>query len=159
MHNAPPVDYPVGRFFWGMRLSGLLAAVAAVGLLVWQFQSERSGALGGVAACAWILSVVLAMRFANREFLVDGFLVWDGQAWFWRDLQRQEHPVHVQVLVDTGRALFVACQVRNGSVGVGTDPQFAWLQQAAMPLSWHGFRCAVYSRPMDETRPDGRFGS
>lgn len=154
MHNAPPVDYPVGRFSWGPRVSFLLAALAALGLITWGVLSVQSVTLVAVAMVFWLASVMAAKWFVNREFLHDGHFVWDGEAWYRRDAQQQDCPVQVQVLVDAGRAMLLACHAPIASVGEGHGRQFAWLQQSNMPLSWHGFRCAVYSRPMGDARPD-----
>lgn len=158
MHNAPPVDYPVGRFFWGPRVSFFLSALSALGLITWYLLSEQSLILLSVAVVAWLVSVMAATCFVDREFLHDGHFVWDGEGWYWCDAQHKEHPVRVQVLLDAGRAILVASHMTNLSA---TDQvrQFAWLQQGNMPLSWHGFRCAVYSRPMGDARPDGEAAS
>jgi hypothetical protein len=154
MHNAPPAVYPVGRFDWGLRLNGLLALFAAVTLWAWQGLSQSSNTLSIAAALCWLFSVSAAMVFAQGEFLHDGQLVGDGQAWCWQDSMHHDHPVVVQVLLDVGGALFMACQGRNGPSGEHRRRQFALLGRSTMPLSWHGFRCAVYSRPMSDARPE-----
>jgi hypothetical protein len=156
MHNAPPVFYPVGRFVWGLRLNGLLALLAAVALWAWQGVSESSNTQSVAAALCWLLSVSAAIVLAQGEFLHDGQLVWDGQAWCWQDSMHHDHPVDVQVLLDVGGALFMACQGCNGHSGEHRRRQFALLVRTTMPLSWHGFRCAVYSRPMSDARPERR---
>lgn len=159
MHNAPPVVYPVGRFVWGARLSWLLAVLSAVALLAWRELSQNKGFLEIMALMCWLISVTTAMVLAKRDFLSEGQLLWDGQGWHWQDLQRHEHPVHVHVLLDTGHSLFVVCQGLNAPVRAPLRRQFALLHRATMPLSWHGFRCAVYSRPMGDARPELRRAS
>ena len=159
MHNAPPVVYPVGRFVWGPRMTGFLAALSAVALWAWRELSENAGLLQCLALMCWGASVFAAMVLAKRECLSEGQLVWDGEAWHWQDRQQHEHPVHVHVLLDTGHSLFVVCQGLKGPVDAPLRRRFAWLHRAAMPLSWHGFRCAVYSRPMGDARPELRRAS
>lgn len=159
MHNAPPVDYPVGRFFWGRRMVSFLAGFALVGLIVWYGLSEPTSALVAVAVVCWFFSVMLAKWFADREFLHEGHLIWDGEAWYWRDSQQLDQLVQVQVLVDSGRAVLLACDGLKATVNRNKVRQFVWLQHSTMPLAWHGFRCAVYSRPMGDAPPNIRGAS
>ena len=90
MHNAPLVQYPVGRFAWAVWASaGLgLAAVLLSAYLLYQDQISLlwalfSFGLVSLVAAAWLHSG------ARRQ--VPAWLVWDGQSWqCWGDEEGQE---------------------------------------------------------------------
>ncbi len=144
MNNAPPVVFPVGRFVWGPWILLLLAFGGAMGLLFWQMQAHNDSIL-------WVWTVwcccALAALFAwRRERLTTGRLVWSGDTWWWRDAEGREFEIQIQVLADFGTALWVGFRTMPASAGFKT--RFAWMDSREMPALWHGFRCAVYSRPI-----------
>ncbi len=159
MHNAPPVVYPVGRFVWGRRVAWLLALVGAAGLLAWQAGSQATMGKVVLAWCVWSLSLAVAWGSLAHECSASGHLSWDGESWLWRDDAGHVQTVDVQVLLDVGHAI---CLRYEGSKLLSQEScraQWAVLQAAAMPSSWHGFRCAVYSRPMEASMSADRYES
>ena len=144
MHNAPAVDFPVGRFVWGPWVLRGLAIGSALSLGWWQssagFQVPSLSVWAG-----WLFLCILAMRVWRREHLCEGVLVWTGDDWFWRDAQDVAHPVRIAVVVDAGFALLVNVSVTDGPFGLAR--RVAWLERTAMPALWHDFRCAVFARP------------
>ncbi len=159
MRNAPPVVFPVGRFVWGCRIFWLLALAGGVGLLTWQVRSRVVMVEVMLAWCVWGLSLAIACRRLVDECSDSGHLSWDGESWQWCDAAGHVQKVDVQVLLDVGHAI---CLRYEGSKLLAQAPcraQWAMLQEAAMPSSWHGFRCAVYSRPMEASMPADRHES
>jgi hypothetical protein len=77
-------------------------------------------------------------------------LGWSGEAWFWQanaDSAEQAQPVAVSLGLDTGQGLLLWVRTVDEQGRAQGLLQSAWLQAGAMPSKWHGFRCAVYSRP------------
>ena len=159
MHNAPPVVFPVGRFVWGHRIFWLLALAGGVGLLIWQVGSQAATVQVMLAWCVWCLSLVVAWRCWVHECSDSGHLSWDGESWQWIDATGRAKTVAVQVLLDMGHAICLRYEVSTGLSQEASRPQWAMLQEAAMPSSWHGFRCAVYSRPMEASMSADRHKS
>ena len=150
MHNAPPVIYPVGRFVWCSCGVGALALTGAVGLMCWHVMSGAVGLMVWIAWALWAVSSTLALWLESRESSAPGHLVWRGDGWCWQDQYLQEHPVQLSLLLDGGRTLWVSYRVAQGLEKSSAWPQFTIVAQTDMPLAWHGFRCAVYSRPLGD---------
>jgi hypothetical protein len=150
MHNAPPVVYPVGRFVWGVGVLGVLALLGAVALLVWQTAALPDWPYMAAAWLLWSASLWAALLCWLQERSSSGQLVWSGEDWLWRDPSGAEMPVRVDVLLDAGRFMILAYVGFEGQRLKNHRAQFAVLHHASMPSSWHGFRCAVYSRPKDD---------
>lgn len=158
MHNAPPVVFPVGRFVWGAWVMGCLAALGALGLACWQWLAELPWAFMGWAWGAWGLCTTVAFLWKSGQPLGQGQLFWTGEAWFWQDtpantsgqaLHGPVDPLMVSVAVrlDLAGVMLLAVQPFQEN-GQRTGPlRHVWLQKNSMPSKWHGFRCAVYSRP------------
>jgi hypothetical protein len=161
MHNAPPVVYPVGRFVWGAWISGVIAAVGAAALWVWQVLALPDSLHIGAAWAVWSASLFGAVLSWPTEGAGPGCLVWTGEVWLWQDASGAETPVHVQVVLDAGRFMALSCAGAQKGVCVGQRVQFALLRRASMPSFWHGFRCAVYScsmgDPLSKHRQTSRF--
>ena len=66
----------------------------------------------------------------------------------------QAQAVAISVGVDTGQGLLLWLQPLNEEGHAQGRLLCAWLQARAMPSKWHGFRCAVYSRPKTPVRLD-----
>jgi DNA-binding transcriptional LysR family regulator len=62
-------------------------------------------------------------------------------------LSAQAQTVRLTVGLDTGPGLLLWIQSVDEQGRVMGPLTSAWLQADAMPSKWHGFRCAVYSRP------------
>jgi hypothetical protein len=157
MHNAPPVVYPVGRFVWGRLLFVAVGVLSAVGLLSWQLQTLATGPKLRAAWMFWGVCVGFAALWAPRQTLRGGRLGWSGEAWFWQtetDSAEQAQTVLVSVGVDTGQGLLLLLQPLNEKGDAQGRLLCAWLHARGMPSKWHGFRCAVYSRPKTPARLD-----
>jgi hypothetical protein len=158
MHNAPPVVYPVGRFSFGPILLVAVCSLSAVGLLSWQIQSLATSAMIWAAWCVWGICVLTAALWTPRQALVGGRLGWSGEAWFWQadgDSAGYAQAVAVSVGLDSGQGLLLWVQPLNEQGRTQGRLRSAWLQAGAMPSKWHGFRCAVYSRPKTTALSDG----
>jgi hypothetical protein len=148
MHNAPPVIYPVGRFVWGIPCIAVLALTGAVGLLCWQATSGAEGLTVWGAWAVWAVSSTLALSLEARESSAQGHLGWCGDGWSWRDGHMQERVVRLSLLLDGGRYMWVSYRMADAFETHNAWPRIAIVRQTDMPLAWHGFRCAVYSRPL-----------
>ncbi len=158
MYNAPPVAFPVGRFVWGRVVLLAAATLSAVGLIVWQMQSQAATWLVACAWGFWLLCWVATAAWAPQQHASGGRLLWTGDAWFWQaehDLSAQAQAVRLTVGLDTGSGLLLWVQSVDDQGRVMGPLSSAWLQADAMPSKWHGFRCAVYSRPkVNEVKKD-----
>ena len=157
MNNAPPVVYPVGRFVVGRFLFVAVGVLSALGLLSWQMQSLATGATLWAAWGFWWACAGAAVLWAQKQTLTDGRLGWNGEAWFWQakaDSSELAQIVVVSVGMDTGQALLLWVRKVDEQGRAQGLLQSAWLQASAMPSKWHGFRCAVYSRPKTTAQPD-----
>ena len=159
MYNAPPVVYPVGRFAVGRLVFVAVCVLSAVGLLSWQMQTLATGSKLWAAWGLWGACAGSAALWAPRQTFSGGRLGWSGEAWFWQahaDSAEQAQPVAVSVGLDTGQGLLLWLQPLNEQGHAQGRLLSAWLQAGAMPSKWHGFRCAVYSRPKTVVLTDGR---
>jgi hypothetical protein len=155
MHNAPPVVFPVGRFVWGRLLFVAVGVLSVLGLLSWQLQTLATGPKLWVAWMLWGVCIGFAALWAPRQTLTCGRLGWSGEAWYWQaetESAEQAQAVNVSVGVDTGQGLLLWLQPLNEEGHAQGRLLCAWLQARAMPSKWHGFRCAVYSRPKTSVR-------
>lgn len=151
MHNAPPVVYPVGRFALGRLLYMVVCMLSAVGLLRWQTLTLASGSTLWGAWCLWSVCALSVALWAPRQALKGGRLGWSGETWFWQagaDSAEQAQPVAVSLGLDTGQGLLLWVRTVDERGRAQGLLRSAWLDAGEMPSKWHGFRCAVYSRPM-----------
>lgn len=157
MHNAPPVVFPVGRFAWGCFLLVVVSGLSAVGIISWQIQSLATGPKLWAAWFLWGACVGSAALWAPRQALTKGRLGWSGESWFWQadDHAGDDVPcVAVSVALDIGQGMLLWVQPLDEQGKAHGRLLFAWLQAESMPSKWHGFRCAVYSRPKTAALPD-----
>ena len=149
MYNAPPVVFPVGRFLWGRVawLGTVLVLVSAGGLWAWSHLAQISTEQSIAAWSLWCICGVGAAVGGSRQTLSDGRLFWNGQTWSWLPQSGQERSLQLTVGLDLGDGLLLFLRLDKGS-GQGFGHRVCvWVSKAAMPSNWHGFRCAVYSRP------------
>jgi hypothetical protein len=151
MHNAPPVVFPVGRFVWGPRLGLLLAAVVACVLAVWLVWAEVSASRLAWTVGLWMAAALCSLWWGRQEYLQEGELVWDGEAWHGPHLEGADEPIHLTLTFDGGHFMLVSWR-SAAQAGRLVRTQHALIRRADMPSRWHGFRCAVYSR---RTAPAG----
>ena len=147
MHNAPLVQYPVGRFAWAVWCCAVLGVTAAL-LTGWLFYVDQlsprwtlfSGGLVGLVAVVWLRSSWRAPQLA--------WLVWDGQGWQWwldEDGQEVQHLCSLSVQADFQQVLLLHV-TSEARAHRATFQKWVWLYKGFAPAKWHGLRCAVYSR-------------
>lgn len=155
MNNAPPVAFPVGRFVGG-RVAWLGVVVASAGgLLAWSHLAQITTAQWKAAWSFWCICGLAAAFWGSRQTLSDGRLVWSGQTWSWQPRNGVALDLELTVGLDLGDGLLLFLRLHKGS-GRGFGPRVCvWVSKAAMPSMWHGFRCAVYSRPKVSGTLDG----
>jgi hypothetical protein len=150
MHNAPPVVYPVGRFALGRILLVLISGLSALGIFSWQSLTLAAGPHLWGAWLLWGGCGLCAALWLPKQYLSDGHLFWSGEAWFWQhDTTSAEAwpAVRISVGLDFGQGLLLWVQPLDDLGIVRGRMVSAWLEAGSMPSKWHGFRCAVYSRP------------
>lgn len=147
MHNAPPVAFPVGRFLWG-RVAWLgVVMVSALGLLAWSHLAHLSSGSCALAWSIWGLCGAGSAVWARRQTLSKGRLFWSGETWSWQSPDGEGPDLQLTVGLDVGRGILLFLRLDKGADS-GWGPWLcAWVSEGSMPSKWHGFRCAVYSRP------------
>jgi len=120
-----------------------------MGLNEWQFASSASQTSVIAAWLVWSICLPLAASCWRREHISGGQLIWTGEQWFWRDPQGVETAQALKLLLDIGGGMVLRMTPSVGAMRHAS--RMVWLQRPSMPLRWHGFRCAVYSR---QTAPD-----
>lgn len=146
MHNAPPVVFPAGRFFWARCVAGLLALLAGGCLALWLWQTNASVAMFAWAVFGWSATTLCCMGLLPHEFLQQGELAWDGEAWHGCFASWQDGPMHLTLIFDGGHFMLVSLRAM-AQADRSVWARYACLHRVDMPSCWHGFRCAVYSRP------------
>lgn len=147
MYNAPPVAYPVGRFIWGGVAWLGVSAVSALGLLAWSHLSLPTTVQSLAAWSCWGICGWGAALWGRHQTLSQGRLCWRGQAWSWQPRTGEEVDLQLTVGLDVGGGILLFLRLDPG-LQKGLGPlHCAWASRSAMPPLWHGFRCAVYSRP------------
>lgn len=140
--NAPPVLVPVGRFGMGQALTGL--AALAVGAL-WLMLALVQGAPGLLAMglLCWGLLLGGTLAIMRRQAAASGQLQWTGQHWCWRTAAPGENfqAVDLAVVADWQTGVLLRWHHVQNSPWRAT---YGVVQASAMPLLWHGFRCALY---------------
>lgn len=162
MQNAPPVAFPVGRFAWGRLAMLLLALLSALGLAGWQILAQPSDTRVLSAWLFWSLCLGGAAYGIPKQTLGDGQLFWSSEAWFWETAagpsgQMSSVPVNLSVALDWGAGLLLWVRLAKDTGAGHGQWVCAWPQEKAMPSKWHGFRCAVYSRPKIQLSSDATF--
>ena len=142
MHNAPPVVFPVGRFVWRHAVLWGLALSGAGNLVYWQTNANASTQAGAWAL--WVLCVFGAFFTNVADVVTQGYLVWTGEVWLWRDPKGQETKTELRVLLDVESALGLVLLADDGHRRWSSS--WVWLDRRDLPQMWHGLRCAVYSR-------------
>ena len=146
MHNAPWVQYPVGRFSWALWGSVLLGVfcVLLTGALFYLDRLKLSAAL-----LSWTLVLLSAMLWrANRRPSQAAWLLWDGQGWQWCQDQAGHDAIVVdRVSVQADFQHWMLLHLHSeGAADRAKFSEWVWLYKGFAPGQWHGLRCAVYSR-------------
>jgi len=154
MHNAPPVVAPVGRFVWAVPIwaSGVVAGGA--GWVIWLQSALPSVERALTVAVPMVLAWCFAWRCGMQEQLSCGQLVWSGEDWCWCNEAQDDMPVQLTRVVDWNSGMLVALKCQGEARAGWRHIHYAYLTRQQMPRQWHGFRCAVYSRPKADTKLD-----
>lgn len=145
-HHAPPVFVPVGRFVEARAITGL--AALGVGALL----GSAAQPLGAWGLGLWLGAAGLSDWLTRRQCAPPGQLQWTGRHWLWRPAADPERPVPVQLQVVADGGSVVLLRWRALAPARSTAV-FALLRASAMPLPWHGFRCALYCQAAPDPRP------
>lgn len=154
MHDAPSVNYPVGRSrFQGFLLLCLwLLGLATV--LAWCWQSDAVGWRQWFAMACLMGAGVLAIYDWRHTPL--GSLCWDGQQWLWAALSAPgDPPCAVGVFCRLDLQQHMLLQLRPQA----QRSLWCWVARAQYPERWHGLRRAVYSPARPRTDKSAVFGS
>lgn len=145
MHNAPWVQYPVGRFscpLWAGAVLGLLSVLLTLSLLSLGLLRPSAAALSlGMV----LLGAVWSLRGRSSE---PAWLVWDGQGWQWWANAEGDNAIHVEAMsVQADFQFLLLLHLRRDQAPQQPKfTQWVWLYKGFAPAQWHGLRCAVYSR-------------
>jgi len=156
MHDAPTVDYPVGRCHWWARLlllPGLaLAALATDRIIHLAVEPDAPGAwaMGGLL-CASLIWAAGAWRQWRHQ--PSGRLRWmpdpadpPGWGWFWCEAASGT-PCSVRGTIDLGSAWLVQLRGQGWS-------RWVWLSEHHDPARWPDLRRAVWASRGNPDLPD-----
>ena len=150
MHNAPPVDYPVGRFAgwawcWGFLGAALVAMM--IERLLWWLRHADVQPPGGPALLTVLTLVWCLASWRRWGHSPHGLLRWQpdatglpGEGWLWcQGLQCE--PCRVRGVLDLGSSWLIRVigDARNGV------PRWIWLSAAHDPSRWPDLRRAVWA--------------
>lgn len=138
MHNAPAVNFPVGR---SALQGGLIAGAALLILLadiLWIYQVGQIGWTQWGALAMGVLTCLLACWDWMRQ--PSGRLRWDGSCWSWLadDVERSGL---LAVRLDWQRFMLLEFQPDRGAA------RWFWVSRHWSPDSWEGLRRAVFAAP------------
>lgn len=135
MHNAPSVNYPVGRCRFAGALAGVLWSLGGAAVGAWAWRSATGGATLGLVVMVWLACGLLAARAWWRS--PAGVLTWDGAGWRWAG--ERLGAGQPRAAVDLQRWLLLR-------LDGGSAPDWLWLERGRDPQHWDALRRAVYSR-------------
>lgn len=137
MHNAPAVNFPVGRSRFQGWLLGLTGLIAVTTGWLWCYQADAVGWHQGLFFLILLVtSVVAAQAWFHSP---SGVLHWDGQTWLWssRDVSVSGVlAVHLDVQFLLILSLRLAC---------GTRIWF-WAERRSDVTRWEALRRAAFAR-------------
>jgi hypothetical protein len=136
MHQAPPVEYPLGNsHILSVLCRAAWLVVLAVDLL-WLLLADAQGLRVWMGVALTLVCCAAALRL--RPVPLAGALHWDGSAWSCRD-GVQAPGGEVAVHLDLQSTLLVAWTPASGS------RRWCWLDSSADPIRWLALRRALYS--------------
>ncbi len=136
------VRYPVMRSAWVNRslVIGACLMPAPVWLgwayLVWQGQGGWLWLSWFALACLSTLCCVGA--WAQYKRAEQGYLAWDGAAWFWLDTRLQQQAVVLETVWDGQNFLLLRCRPQGGRW------RWVWLERSFAPQFWGDVRRALH---------------
>lgn len=136
MHNAPAVNFPVGR----SALHGwLIALVLLLTLMVDVLWLWQAGQMDWPAWGALSVGVMVAMAACWDWYRQPaGLLRWDGTQWYWL-AKEIELPGDLSVRLDWQRAMLLEFQPGHGPVC------WFWVTRNQAPVWWEALRRAVHA--------------
>ena len=153
MHNAPAVNYPVGRspFQGGFFL--VLVLLSAAVFLYWLFESDAWGWPHTLAFGAWLVAALTAMEVWRRP--PRGELRWDGQIWSRTDAGATTQPGQPAIRLDFQSDVLLEFRPQAGPA------QWLWLTQRVDAHRWNALRRALHAASAGAVAPAdiGRAGS
>lgn len=140
MHNAPAVNYPVGRSFFHAAAVACSALVGLATLLAWIVQSDAWLPRHTVAWLVWVFSLGWAAWGWWRS--PQGALEFTGDSWHWVD-QVHDRQVTLTVQLDLQHTLLVLARDAQ------SRGRWLWLTQARQPRHWGDLRRALFATLRD----------
>ena len=136
MHNAPTVNFPVGRSRFQGWLLGLISLIAVLVGWLWCFQADSVGWRQGLFFLTLLATLAGAIRVWRRT--PTGSLHWDGQVWSW---SRVDDSVSGVLTVHFDLQFCLVLSLRQAS-GVRI---WLWSERRADVTRWDGLRRAVFA--------------
>lgn len=150
MHNAPPVNYPVGRSRFQIGAQSALWLLGAATVAVWCWQVNALGWRQGLAVLTVLAAgLLLVYRWHKTP---EAVLRWDGQQWFWTG-GSVTIAVYVSAHLDLQHHLLLCMRPQVGK------PLWCWAERATQPALWRSLRRAVYSPARPQNEPTSALGS
>ena len=146
MHDAPSVNYPVGRSRWAAALGAAAWLGGAAVTLLWSAQPQVAAWRLAIAWTAVAAAALLSWRAWRAA--PGGVLAWDGAAWTWARHGAGGVSGDVRVALDLQRLLLVRWDGADGRL-------WLWLERASGRERWDELRRAVYSRARPAALPAG----
>lgn len=137
MHNAPAVNYPVGRSRFQAWLLGLTGFGGIATGLLWRYQVDLAPWRQWLFAVALLGAFILAADAWRRS--PSGLLRWDGQAWSWNTADTSATGV-LAVHLDLPFCMLLSLRADAGA------RMWLWPQRSADAGLWNALRRAVFSR-------------
>jgi toxin CptA len=156
MHNAPSVDFPVGRSRFEASALTAAAMLGAVVTAAWALQSPPGSTGPLVAALLWLVATVRAACAWWRTG--EGTLAWRHGRWQW--LGRLDTPIAVEAGDPPAvpARLWIALDLQRHLLAhldaPPARPRWLWLSRDMAPGRWDDLRRAVYSRATVDALPD-----
>ena len=144
MHDAPSVNYPVGRSRWAGALAAGLWLAGLAAALLWSAQPQVAIWRLALAWTAVVVVGVIALR--TWWGTPQGVLAWDGSGWTWTPDGGTVTTGDLQVSLDFQRLLLVRWRAAGQS-------GWLWLERGGGER-WDELRRAVYSRARPAALPD-----
>jgi hypothetical protein len=139
MHNAPAVNFPVGRCHFLGRSLLFFGLIGLACCAAWWSLEQQPDWQMWLLALVWLASVLVAAGYWWQ--MAQGQLTWDGDHWCWSD-GHADQDVTVDVALDGQWLMLLLLHGASGSPGI-------WLcvERTANPSRWKPLRRAVYQRP------------
>lgn len=150
MHNAPTVEYPLGRSPFENRLLYALWSSVACVYALWFFYAGAADWRPWLGL-AFALAAVLLARSAGQARTA-GRLVWDGRSWNWISAGASTLG-KVAMQLDLQRVMLLRFETDAGT------GRWFWLDQSAAPARWQALRRAIHAKTPGDSSADSSTGA